>query len=88
MEKKLEEMTIRKAKNGGHVIRHEYERKPMHSSGAANGGMYMDRPKSEEHVFGPEDGGKVLKHIQTHLGLKAINTADKFDQPTGKDEQE
>jgi hypothetical protein len=36
--------------------------------------MYMDRPKSEEHTFGPEDHHKMLKHVAKHLGLKEIST--------------
>lgn len=87
MEKKLEEITIRKAQNGGHMIRHEYARRPVKRGGAMSGGIYSDRPPSEEHVFGPEDGGKVLAHVSKHLKLDGISTSDKTAEPTGQDEK-
>lgn len=76
--KELEEMTIRKAENGGHTVRHEFKRQPAHKGGL-NGGMYSDRPPSEEHVFGPDDDAKLAAHVSKHLDLKGISTKGEFN---------
>jgi hypothetical protein len=69
-EKKLEEISVRKAENGGHSVRHEFKRQPVKREGSMSGGIYNERPPSEEHIFGPDDDGKLAAHIIQHLGLK------------------
>lgn len=71
--KEIEEMRIRPAKNGGHTIIHEHARQAGHRGGM-HGGMYAERPPSEEHTFGPDDDEKVLSHVASALGLKNIST--------------
>lgn len=68
--KKLEEMKIRPAANGGHQVIHEFARQMGKREGSMSGGMYMERPPSEEHVFGPKDGSQMMAHVAKHLGLK------------------
>lgn len=63
--KQLEEMRIRPAENGGHLITHEFKRS-MKSEKL--GDIGYSRPPSEEHVFGPQDGAKMMAHISKHLG--------------------
>jgi hypothetical protein len=65
--KELASMRIEAAKNGGHVVRHDYRSKATYSK---SGGMGMDYPQSEEHVFGKTENAKLAAHIATHLGLK------------------
>jgi len=67
--KRLDSMEIRPAENGGHTIRHEFKRQPVKREGSMSGGIYPERPPSEEHVFGPGDGAKVLQHVAKHLSL-------------------
>lgn len=38
--------------------------------GAMGGGVYMERPKAEEHFFGTSEDEKVLPHVGKALGLK------------------
>lgn len=63
----LASMRIEAAKNGGHVVRHDYRSKATYSK---SGGMGMDYPQPEEHVFGKGENAKLLAHISTHLRLK------------------
>ena len=76
--KQLEEMRIRKSDNGGHTVTHEYKRQPAHKGGM-HGGMYAERPPSEEHVFGPDDDGKLAAHVSKHLDLKNISTKSEIN---------
>jgi hypothetical protein len=71
MAKHLEELRITKADNGGHTVRHEFKREVVKKSGAMSGGMYSERPPSEEHSFGPEEAQQhaVLSHIAKALGF-------------------
>jgi hypothetical protein len=64
--KKLEQMSIRPAANGGMVIRHEYKRTIKKNSKEPTGIGY-DRPEDEEFVFGPDDHDKAMAHITKHL---------------------
>jgi hypothetical protein len=78
MNGQLEEMRIRPAENGGHTVVHEFKRKPVKRGGSMSGGIYNERPPSEEHVFGPGDGDKLEAHVSKHLGLKgAVAAAEK-----------
>jgi hypothetical protein len=84
MKNELEEMRIRVAKNGGHTVTHEFERKATKREGTMNGGIYNERPPSEEHVFGPDDGAKLGAHLVKHLNLKGISTAG-MEKPTDQE---
>ena len=68
--KELRSMTIEPAENGGHTVHHSYKARPVMRKGSMSGGMGMDYPESETHVFGPADGKKLAAHIATNLGLK------------------
>jgi len=53
--------------NGGHRVVHNFRRETGKKGGAMSGGIYMERPKPEEHPFGASEGSKVLPHIaKTH----------------------
>jgi len=79
--KELDSMTISPAKNGGHTIRHSYKAQPVMRKGSMSGGLGMDYPQSEEHVFGPNDGKKALAHIAKHLGIGGGKSAAGKDAP-------
>lgn len=70
---KLEQITIRPAKNGGHVVRHQYLPAPKLMKGAMSGGMMMGQEPSEEHTFGPGDHQGLLKHITSALSLRGMD---------------
>ena len=56
--KELDHLRIMKADNGGHIVEHHFN----------NSGMGpMVEP--ERHVFGKEDGGKLLDHVAHHMGV-------------------
>lgn len=79
--KELEGMHISPAKNGGYTVRHSYRAKPVMRRGAMNGGMGMDYPESEEHVFGANQGKEMLAHVSKHLGVTpAAPASDEGDE--------
>src|SRR5215472_2618070 len=47
--------------NGGHRVVHNFRRETGKRGGAMSGGIYMERPKPEEHPFGASEGSKVLR---------------------------
>lgn len=57
--KHVQEVTVRRSANGGHIIRHHF----------ANSGPEYHEP--EEHTFGPGEDGKVMGHLKKHCGLKS-----------------
>jgi hypothetical protein len=69
---KLDQLIIRPGKNGGHMVRHEFQPQAKLGKGALTGGMTMDRPPSSEVNFGPNDHHNLLKHIATALALKGL----------------
>lgn len=70
MTKQLERIEIHPAKNGGHTVRHEFQRQPNKKGGSMSSGVYMERPEPEEHVFGPGDGAAMMAHVAKNLGVK------------------
>jgi hypothetical protein len=62
--KQLESIEIIPGENGGHRVVHNFKRETGKKSGAMSGGVYMERPKSEEHLFGASEEGKVLPHFE------------------------
>ena len=70
---KLEMISIRPSKNGGHVVRHDFLPQARLSKGALSGGLGMEHTPSEEHTFGPGDHGKMLQHITSALSLRGMN---------------
>jgi hypothetical protein len=71
MAKQLESIEIHPGENGGHRVVHNFKREAGKKGGAMSGGLVMERPKSEEHLFGASEGSKVIPHIAKALGLKA-----------------
>jgi hypothetical protein len=87
--KQLRSMEIEVAENGGHTITHRFKAKPVMRRGSMGGGMGMDHPEPEQHVFGPADGGKVMEHIKKNLGLGgAAVTPPVAPNPQGQEEEE
>jgi hypothetical protein len=69
MAKQLESIEIHPGENGGHRVVHNFKREAGKKGGAMSGGLIMERPKSEEHLFGASEGSKVIPHIAKALGL-------------------
>ena len=69
MATKLESMSIAPAKNGGFTVSHHYKPQASISRGRTGGGMMMMAPKSEDHVFGPDQHAEMVAHIAKNLGL-------------------
>lgn len=74
MEKKLRNMEIEPAENGGHTVTHRYREIPSHSS---KNGLSMGYTEPESHVFGPEDGHKMLAHVANHLHITELGASGK-----------
>ena len=72
--KEIDTISIHPGENGGHMVRHSFKRTPVMRSGR-DGGLGYDYPESEEHIFGPRDGEKMMGHLATHLGMKGAKTA-------------
>lgn len=66
MAKKLRSIEIEPAENGGHTVTHRYREQPTHSS---KNGMGMAYVEPESHVFGPDEGHKMLAHVANHLEI-------------------
>lgn len=62
--KVLHHIELRRAKNGGHVVRHhhDYEGGPR---------PMMDTGEPEEHIFGKDEGGKLIQHLVKHAKIHA-----------------
>lgn len=69
---KLEQIIVRPSKNGGHVVRHDFQPRAKLAKGALSGGLGMEHTPSEEHTFGPGDHGKLLQHITSALSLRGM----------------
>jgi hypothetical protein len=65
MAKQLESIEIIPGESGGHRVVHNFKRETGTKSGAMNGGLYMERPKSDEHLFGASEEGKTRILIDT-----------------------
>jgi hypothetical protein len=76
MAKQLASIEIFPGENGGHRVVHNFKPASGKKGGAMNGGLYMERPKAEEHLFGASEGSKVLPHVGTALGLKLDANGD------------
>lgn len=70
MANKLDTMSITPSKNGGFTVSHHYKPHPSISRGRTGGGIAMLAPRSEEHVFGPDQHAALVQHIGKHLNLK------------------
>ena len=70
MAKQIDSIEIFPGENGGHRVVHNFKREATKKEGAMGGGLYMERPKSEEHFFGTSEDEKVLPHVGKTLGLK------------------
>ena len=59
--KELREYSIEKADNGGHIakLRFHQENGPYH--------------EPESHVFGADEGHKLIAHMSKHMGLKGAS---------------
>lgn len=57
--KVLQSISIERAKNGGHILEHRF----------SNDGPGYRSPES--HVFGADEGNKLIAHLSKHLGIQA-----------------
>jgi hypothetical protein len=74
--KQIDSIEIFPGENGGHRVVHNFKREMGKKSGAMNGGLYMERPKADEHLFGASEGSKVLPHVGKALGLSIPRAAE------------
>ena len=65
----MESIEIFPGENGGHRVVHNFKREAGKKSGAMGGGVYMERPKPDEHFFGTSEDGKVLPHVGKALNI-------------------
>ena len=56
--KELRSIEVSNAQNGGHIVEHRF------SSGD---GPYH---APEQHVFGADEGSKLMAHLKQHMGIK------------------
>ena len=75
MAKELVRMEIEPASNCGHTVTHHY-RAVRHKDPRSHSGI-TEYVEPESHVFGDEEGHKLIRHIADHLGITA---------PKGKEE--
>ena len=59
MAKKIESIEIHPGENGGHRVVHNFKRETSKKGGAMAGGLYIERPKSEEHLFGASEAARL-----------------------------
>lgn len=69
MAKKLIEIRIKPAENGGHTVEHHV--REMAKDTKAHSGVSMAYYEPEHHVFGADEGHEMLAHVANHLGIKA-----------------
>jgi hypothetical protein len=72
--KMLRSIEIEPAMNGGHVVNHRFH---------SGNGPYHE---PEQHVFGADDGEKLMAHLKTHLGIKAGTAAAKAEEKAEGDD--
>ena len=60
MAKQLESIEIFPVENGGHRVVHNFKREAAKKEGVMAGGIYVERPKAEEHFFRTSEECKVL----------------------------
>lgn len=63
--KKLAEIAIKMAADGGHIVEHRFE----------NNGMTYHPPK--QYVFGGDEQAEMNAHLAKHAGLGAVPALDK-----------
>ena len=62
--KEIREISIEKAKNGGHTVTHRFHN---------NGPGYHE---AETHVFGEGQGKEMLAHVAKHMGVSKAEKAE------------
>jgi len=73
---KLRRVAIEKADDGGHLVEHQFEDKDGFPT------------RSEHHVFGDGEDGKMITHLIEHLGLKPDEEDNAYDNESEADEEE
>ena len=73
MNSNLDSVSIQRAKNG-FTVRHNFKAKPVYRQGK-NGGFGAEYNAPEEHVFGKDEGPKMMAHLGKVLGLQAAADA-------------
>ncbi len=63
--KQIHRMEIEPAENGGHTVRHYFKSNPK----VSKSGAFSEYHEPEQHVFGKNEGGKMLDHVAQHLGV-------------------
>jgi hypothetical protein len=80
MAKQIESIEIFPGENGGHRVVHNFKREAGKKEGSMAGGIYMEKPKAEEHFFGTSEDSKVSpSECREHggRGLLMAATQDK-----------
>ena len=69
-EPKLAHMRVTPAENGGVVVEHHFESGPE-----------TRYKEPETHVFGANEGEKMLSHISEHMGIKSEAPDEELAHP-------
>lgn len=88
-QKELHCLSIYPGDNGGARVVHKFKPKASKRGGGMSGGLYMDRPEPEEHIFGKEEGHAMIQHIAKALPVKneggeAMHTAAGNEDENGE----
>ena len=75
--KEIRRIVIEPAENGGHTVTHEY--KPMQREGKH--GVQENYVEPEHHVFGADEGHKMLAHVANHLNIPVTDTTENEEDP-------
>jgi hypothetical protein len=63
----LRSIEIEPAENGGHTVTHRFKSSPNPGKSGSLSEVYHE---PETHVFGPDDGAKMITHVNGALGFK------------------
>ena len=78
--KEISRIGIEPAENGGHTVTHHYReirREGKHGVQSS----YVD---PESHVFGADEGHKMLAHVANHLDIPEHEDSDEAPDPKEK----
>ena len=80
---RVHKLEIHRGVQGGFRVTHHFAPKATLKRGAMSGGMAMQTPEPQEHLFGPGDNSAMLAHVAQALGVQ--NTAKTAETPGNDD---
>ena len=79
MPKKVMEVRIKRAENGGHTVEHHF--------GGDMGGNYAYREPTM-HAFGDNQGAEMLSHVANKMGVKMSGAGQEHSEVVPANEEE